>query len=155
MDTTAIDDLPDNTPVIIGAGQYTEHIPTTGQPPLSSPMSLAAQASAAALHDAGIRAGNIDTIAVIRLFSDSVPAWACPFGGTDNPPESIARIIQAIPDRRIYSNAGGTQPLQLLRELFTDIARGETQVALLASAEAIASQRFAQRNGLAPAGPVQ
>lgn len=97
MNSKAIENLPDNTPVIIGSGQYTERIPKEGQPSLSSPMAIAAMASTAAIGD-----------------------------------------------------AGGTQPLQLLQESLTTIARGETQLVLLAGAEAIANQRFAQRNALAP-----
>ena len=142
--------LPDHTPIIVGSGQYTETLVEGETPLLNPPMSLAATASQRALDDAGISAEQVDTISVIRLFSDSAPAWRCPFGGSDNPPASIARRIGAKPAQRIYSNAGGTQPLQMLAELFTAIARGDVSVALLAGAEAIASQRHAQRNGLQP-----
>jgi acetyl-CoA C-acetyltransferase len=112
-------------------------------------MQLAAAACERALQDAGIQAGAVDTIAVIRLFSDSAKAWASPFGGSDNPPESIARRIGAAPARRIYSEFGGTQPLQIMLELFQRVARGEIDVALLTGAEAIATQRHAVRNGWA------
>jgi acetyl-CoA C-acetyltransferase len=143
--------LPDNTPIIIGAAQHVERIKPQSrphsQPPFSSPMDLAATASGLALKDAGVSAADTDTIAVIRLFSDAVAAWASPFGGSNNPPESIARRIGASPSHRIYSNVGGTEPLQMLRELLDDIARGEKTLALLTGTEAIASQRFAVRNG--------
>ena len=144
--------MPDNTPIIVGAGQFTEHLPKKGEAALSAPMQLAARASQAAINDAGgkLRGSDIDTIAAIQLFSDSVPAWACPFGRSNNPPESIARQIGAAPERRIYSTIGGTLPLQLMAELFTAIARREIGCALLAGAEAIASQRHAQRSGLSP-----
>jgi acetyl-CoA C-acetyltransferase len=108
-------------------------------------MDLAAEASRRALAEAGVQAGCIDTIAVVRLFSDSAKAWRSPFGGSDNPPESIARRIGAQLQDRIYSNAGGTEPMQLLAELFTDIAAGNRRMALLAGAEAIATERFARR----------
>ena len=110
-------------------------------------MRLAATACSKALQDAGITAAEIDTIAVIRLFSDTVKTWASPFGGSNNPPESVAQHIDASPSSRIYSNAGGTEPLTLLRELCQDIASGEKTMALLTGAEAIANQRFALRNG--------
>lgn len=142
--------LPDNTPIIVGAGQHTEHITDPASAPLSGPMDLAAQAARIALDDAGgkLRATDIDAIAAIRLFSDSAPAWACPFGGSDNPPESIASRLGASPRKRIYSDANGAQPLQIMAELFTGIASGEIDCALLAGAEAIASQRHAQRSGI-------
>jgi acetyl-CoA C-acetyltransferase len=139
--------IPDNTPIIVGAGQSVERRTADSEPPFSSPMEIAAAACRAALKDAGASAKDIDTIAVIRLFSDAAKAWQSPFGGSNNPPESIARHLGASPKHRIYSNAGGTEPLQRLAEFFGDIARGEKELVLLAGAEAIANQRFAMRNG--------
>jgi len=139
--------LSDNMPIIIGAGQYVERLHPRSQPPFSSPMQLAAVASQVALQDARMAAGDIDTIAVIRLFSDAAKAWASPFGGSNNPPESVARRLGATPVQRIYSNAGGTEPLQIMVELLQAIASGEMKLALLTGAEAIANQRFALRNG--------
>jgi acetyl-CoA C-acetyltransferase len=112
-------------------------------------MQLAAAACDRALRDARIQASAVDAIAVIRLFSDSAKVWASPFGGSNNPPESVARRLGATPSRRIYSEFGGTQPLQLMMELFQAIARAEIDVALLTGAEAIATQRQAVRNGWA------
>ena len=140
--------LPDNTPIIIGAGQYVERLQQHSMPPFNAPMQLAATACQAALRDAGVPAEEVDTIAVVRLFSDTVKIWSSSLGGSNNPPESIARRIGASPTHRIYSNASGTEPLHLMAELLGAIARGEKQVALLTGAEAIASQRFAERNGL-------
>ena len=139
--------LADNTPIIIGAGQYGERLHPLCQPPFSAPMQLAAAASQVALQDARVTAGDIDTIAVIRLFSDAARAWASPFGRSNNPPESVARRLGATPVQRIYSNAGGTEPLQIMVELLQAIACGEMKLALLTGAEAIANQRFALRNG--------
>ncbi len=134
-------------PIIIGAGQYVERLDTQSIPALSSPMQLAALTCQRALHDAGVAAGDVDCIAVIRLFSDSARTWASPFGGSNHPPESVARRIGATPTQRIYSATGGTEPLHLMIELLQAIARGESKVALLTGAEAIASERFAVRNG--------
>lgn len=139
--------VPDNTPIIIGAGQYVERLNNRSKPPFSSPMQLAANACQTALNDAGVPATEIDSIAVIRLFSDTVKAWDSPFGGSNNPPESVARRIGATPAHRVYSSAGGTEPLHVMTELLQAIARGEKKCALLTGAEAIASQRFALRNG--------
>jgi len=147
MTTQHHQQLPDNTPIIIGAGQTVERLHEQSTPPFSSPMQLAAAACQAALKDAGVPAREVDTLAVIRLFSDTVKVWDSPFGGSNNPPESVARRIGATPVHRIYSNAGGTEPLHLMVELLAAIARGEKQLALLTGAEAIASQRFAVRNG--------
>lgn len=147
MSHTQQQQLPDSTPIIIAAGQFVERLDKHSKPPFSSPMRLAATACQTALQDAGVHARDIDTIAVIRLFSDTAKAWASPFGGCNNPPESIAQRIGAAPARRIYSTSGGTEPLQIMVELLQAIARGETKLALLTGAEAIATQRFALRNG--------
>jgi acetyl-CoA C-acetyltransferase len=137
----------DNIPVIVAAAQHVERITDASGTQFSSPMDLAAHAARAALIDAQISASEVDTIGVVRLFSDAAKAWASPFGGSNNPPQSVARRIGAQPKHRIYSNAGGTQPLQLLMEACQSIARGEMDVALLVGTEAIANQRFALKKG--------
>jgi acetyl-CoA C-acetyltransferase len=132
--------LPDHTPIIVGAGQFLD------QPQnLLSPMTIAATAAQRALGDAGLPATDLDSIAVIRLFSDSGRAWASPFGGSNNPPASVAERLGANPRQRIYSEASGTQPVQLLVEACLQIARGELSSALIVGAEAIGSQKYGQR----------
>lgn len=140
--------IPDDTPIIIGAAQRVQHVSEVREDAMSSPMELAAAAAGAALEDAGVDAAPVDTIAVIRLFSDAAEVWASPFGGSDNPPESVARRVGATPGHRIYSNAGGTEPLAVMMELLRDIARGEKTLALLCGSEAIANQRAAIKRGL-------
>ena len=150
MNDSQLQHLPDNTPILVGSGQYTEQLENQDSAPLNPPMELAARASQRAINDAGgaLQAADIDAIAVIRLFSDSAPAWACPFGRSDNPPQSVAQRLGANPERRIYSTLGGNQPLHLMAELSRAIARGELNCALLTGAEAIANQRHAQRSGI-------
>ncbi len=139
--------LPNHTPVIIGAGQYVERLDQP-DPPLNPPLQLAAEACRAALEDAGVAAEGVDAIGVIRLFSDSPGVWQSPFGGSNNAPESVARRLGATPARRVYSATGGTEPLQMMFDLMRSIAKGESRLALLTGAEAIASQRFAMRNSM-------
>lgn len=136
-----------NTPIIIAAGQYVERLDQP-DPPLNPPMQLAAEASRRALEDARVSASAVDAIGVVRLFSDSPGVWQSPFGGSNNPPESVARRIGASPAQRLYSNTGGTEPLQLMFEMMRAIASGESKIALLTGAEAIASQRFAMRRDI-------
>ncbi|MEP5568582.1 MAG: hypothetical protein ABJN62_12150 [Halioglobus sp.] len=148
MDRSQHQHLPDNTPILVGSGQYTEQPDSQDAAQLNPPMELAARASQRAIDDAGgaLQAADIDAIAVIRLFSDSAPAWACPFGRSDNPPQSVAHRLGASPQSRIYSTLGGNEPLHLMAELSRAIARGELNCALLTGAEAIANQRHAQRS---------
>ena len=137
--------IPDNSPILVGAAQYTNR-PTPEAIP--SPMDLFTEAASRALHDAGCPAGEVDTIAAIRLFSDTVKTWATPFGGSNNPPESIARRLGIEIERRIYTNASGTEPVKVLAELMERIADGEIGTALLVGGEAIAGQRLATRQGI-------
>ncbi len=133
----------DNTPVLIGGGQYVQREATN-----SSPMMLAAEAARLAMQDTGVDnlASHIDTICVTRLFSDMGSLWPCPWGRSDNPPESIARLIGAKPQHRIYSEMGGNQPQSQVIEFARDIAKGKRDMVLLAGAEALKNQRHAERN---------
>jgi len=140
--------LPPNTPVIVAASQCVERLEDHAKPPFSSPIDLASRACYQALKDAGIDAENLDTVAVIRTFADATNAWQAPLGRSTNPPASIARRLGASPSHLLYSNAGGTEPVQIMVEMCYEIARGAKRAVLLTGAEAIASERFSQRKGL-------
>jgi acetyl-CoA C-acetyltransferase len=136
----------------VGVGQHVLQEYPVEVENVQSPADLAAVAVKNALADAGIESAvaEIDTIVSVRLFSDSTPLWASPFGGSNNLPESIARRIGASPEHRIYSEVGGSQPLQLLAEMFQALAKNEKKLVLLSGVEAIGTQKFAQKNGLIP-----
>ncbi len=133
------------TPIIVGAGQCVEREYSD-----SSPMDLAGRAAGAAIEasDGNGVADAIDTIAMVKIFSDSAPLWAGKLGRSNNPPQSIASRIGARPTHRIYSETGGDQPQNLLMEFFSDLQAGERECVLLCGAEAIKNQRNAERNGL-------
>jgi acetyl-CoA C-acetyltransferase len=135
----------DTTPIIVGAGQHVEREAGT-----TSPMGIASAAAKAALAESSSRevTAAIDTIAVVKIFSDSTKIWATEFGRSNNPPQSIAANIGANPSHRIYSEVGGNEPQTLLIEFFADLAAGRRQVVLLAGSEAIRNQRIAERNGM-------
>lgn len=147
MSNIDINALPDNTPILVGAGQIVEQ--TGSDSNFSSSAELASKAAQAALDDAGITdASTIDSIAVVRLFSDSPGAWECPYGRSNNLPQSIAERIGAQPKHRIYSETGGNMPQQLVTEMAQAIASGEKSTVLLAGVETIGHQNFGQRNGM-------
>ena len=142
--------LENSTPVIVGAGQYSER-----KPPLRAlpPMGLAARAADAALQDTGRKEGlaaHIDTVAVVRCFEDSRnrPRDDHGFGRAENPPRAVARRIDANPARMVYGPIGGDTPQTLVNEIAQAIAEGETGMALLAGGEAIDTARTASRAGL-------
>lgn len=146
----------DNTPVIVGVGQVTEHLDDpnfTGH----SPCALAALATEQALQGAANSAAwreQIDSIAFIRTFGDSVPeslkALLAPFGGSDNPPRSVAARIQCAPRHAILSKACGDEPQRLVAELCRQVASGEVRAGVVCGAEAIATQRAIQQTGSPP-----
>ncbi len=140
--------LEDSTPVIVGVGQFSEK--ETAPETAHSPMGLAAEASRVALADTGAAAKLvelIDTVAVLRLFSDSSnrPRLSHGFGRADNPPRAVARRLGADPVNAIYGQLGGNTPQKLVNEMAERIAQGDVRVALLTGAEAIRTTQSALR----------
>ena len=144
------DHLADNTPILIGIGQHLLQKYPSEIENFQSPADLATVAAINALADAGISSAvtEIDTIACVRLFCDSTPLWPSPFGASNNLPESISRRIGASPKHRVYSEVGGTQPIQLMAEMFQALAKNEKQLVLLSGVEAIGTQKFAHKLGI-------
>ena len=103
-------ELESSTPILVGCGDVTDTI--TPVEVGRSPMDLLAQAGRRALGDANAPglAGAIDTVAVLRLFSDTSPRFATRLGGSTNPPLSIARRLGLTPGRFIYTTSGGNMP---------------------------------------------
>ncbi|MBL8350394.1 MAG: acetyl-CoA acetyltransferase [Burkholderiaceae bacterium] len=138
-------------PVLVGCGQVSQR---EADPRAAlQPLDLMAQAARQAADDSGagpalLRA--LDNVTVIRLFADTSPRFACPFGGSSNPPASVAARIGAAQARQLaYTHPGGNMPQWCLNRLGEAIARGELQSALVVGAEALATQKAAQRAKIA------
>lgn len=141
--------VPDNTPVIIGVGQFSERV---GEPGYAehSHMDLAGAALAAALADAQAAhplAPALDTIAAIRQFEISATRYHAPFGHADNVPRAIASRVGAHPDRAILEVVGGQGPQRLVGELAAEIAAGRSNLAAIVGAEAISTVRAIMSRG--------
>jgi acetyl-CoA C-acetyltransferase len=143
--------LEDSTPILIGAGQFTEQgvAPQLAQ----SPMGIAAQAAKAALRDTGCAkklVAQLDTIAVIRIFPDSYknPRVPNPFGRAENPPRAVARRIGANPERAIYGQVGGNTPQKMINEMAERISAAEVGIVLLTGSEAINTAQLATRSAI-------
>ena len=136
-------------PVLVGVGQVTDHWDgTSGPDGAPSPSSLCVSASLLALEDAGIAATEIDTLAVVRIFEDSVPGDRHPHGHNTNLPGTIARDIGAAPTRAIYAAVGGQSPQQLANEMALRIHAGEIECALVTGSEANKASKAARRHGV-------
>jgi len=141
----------DHTPVLVGCGQITQ---TEADPRAAlGPLDLMARAARQAADDSGAGArllAALDSIAVIRLFADTSPRFASPFGRQANPPQSLALRLGATQARQlVYTHPGGNMPQWCVNRLCEAVARGEVGAALVVGAEALATQKAAQRAGLA------
>ena len=144
--------IADNTPVIIGVGQYSERPQDEGYEALSY-MDLGGRALAAAIADSGASgdlAASIDTLAAIRQFEMSRPGAERPFGGADNIPRAYAKRVGASPRRAILSTTGGQTNQQMLGEFAAEIAAGESQCAAIVGSEAISTVLALSAKGIKP-----
>ncbi len=141
---------PNRLPVIVGVGQVTD---TTTPPETAlSPCGLMLAAAHAAAADSGAGAAllrALDSVVVIRLFSDTSPAMRSPFGTMSNPPWSVARRLGATPRELLYPPQGGDTPQTMLARACGRIAAGESEEALIVGAEALRTELAARRAGLA------
>lgn len=134
-------------PILVGSGQMTQREPD----PLAalSPMDLTAAAGRKAAEDSG--AGQalleaLDTIVLLRSFSDTSWRFTCPFGSYANPPRSLAnRLGAANAKRLVYTHPGGNMPQWSVNRMFEMITRGELEAAMITGGEALATQKAAQR----------
>ncbi len=134
-------------PVLVGVGQHVvREIDLENAP---SPLSLAVDACKAAIADTGCAkiARRIDTLAFVRLNSDSIPGRSGPFGVYHNLPRLVAQRLGADPAHAILSVVGGQSPQQLVNEMCNRIAQGTSEVALLTGSEAIGAMKAAMRAG--------
>lgn len=137
----------DNTPIIIGVGQFIQKIPDDLQKCMSH-YELASEASKKAIKDSGSKidlASHIDTVVAVRTFADSSPTWGCPFGGSNNFPRSVAKRIGANPDKAVYEVIGGQSPQKLVSEYFERLNTGECELVLLTGGEAMVSIKVASK----------
>jgi acetyl-CoA C-acetyltransferase len=108
-------------------------------------------AARAAGEDAGPGAEllrSVDSLVVVRMFSDSAPRFKSPHGRMENPPWSIAQRISATPRELVYTPGGGNMPQVALSRACERIAQGESIVALLTGAEALRTELAARRAGV-------
>jgi acetyl-CoA C-acetyltransferase len=133
--------IADNTPVIIGVGQYSERVGEPGYEGLNY-MDLGGRALAGAIADAGASgsvADAIDTLASIRAFEMSRPGSEPPFGTASNVPRAMGNRVEANPVRAILTPTGGQTNQQLVGEFAAAIAAGESHCAAIVGAEAIST----------------
>ncbi len=140
----------ERTPILVGCGQVTGREPDPNM--ALAPLDLIAAAAREAADDTQADKAIIealDTIVLLRSFSDTSWRFTCPFGSSSNPPKSIADRIGANSIRRhVYTHPGGNMPQWCVNRLFEQIVKGEVGAAMITGGEALATQKAAQRAGL-------
>ena len=138
-------------PVLIGVGQsLSQWDGKAGPVGAPSPLSLMTDASKAALADTGApgMAAAVDTIAVVRIFEDSVGRAAHPHGHNTNLPGTLARDTGTKPTRQIYETVGGQSPQALVNEFARRIHEGEIDAVLISGSEANRASKGARKHGV-------
>lgn len=136
-----------HTPILVGCGQVSDE--TTPARAARSPFELAAEAGRLALADTGAPnvGPSIDTLAMLRLFSDTSHRFATKLGTSTNPPKSVARRLGVSASLHIYTLGGGNMPQYLVNAFASAIARGEIRTAMIAGGEAMRTQHALERAG--------
>lgn len=139
------------TIVLIGASQFSDNKapPTGALSPLDMLESVARQAALdAGSPDASQLLTQIDMLAVVRTFFDSLPGFKPSWINYDNLPKSLANRLGCTPPQLYYPHIGGNTPQWLVNLAAEKIAAGEVKLALLGGAEAMRTMAAAQRAGL-------
>lgn len=130
----------DDTPVLIGAGQFTYRGAAAESP---TPLNLLKIAADRAAQDAGLGPGalaGLDALAVVGFTIDAPGQLAqMPIPRLKNPPASFAKLVGASPRWSAYSYMGGNTPQQVVNLLCERIANGESELALAVGAEFLGS----------------
>lgn len=139
----------DNTPVLIGAGQFTFRGEIENSP---SPLQLLKIAAERAVADAGLLGSDLaglDAMAVIAFSIDAPGGLSkLPMPRLINPPASLARALGADPGWKVYTETGGNSPQQAVNAVCERIAQGSSELALVAGAEFLGSLMKRLKGGL-------
>ena len=134
-------------PILVGCGQVTQREPDPKA--ALSPMDLTVAAVRKAAEDSGAGQallGALESIVMLRSFSDTSWRFVCPFGKYTNPPRSLANRLDAHNAKRlVYTHPGGNMPQWSVNRMFEMITRGELEAAVICGGEALSTQKAAQR----------
>jgi acetyl-CoA C-acetyltransferase len=129
-----------NTPVLIGAGQFTYRGAPSQCPP---PIELCAIAARTALYNVDLNESllaDLDGLAVVGFTIDAGGNTSkLPISRAKNPPKALAKALGATPSWLTYTHAGGNTPQALVNEAAERIANGDNKLVLLVGAEFLGS----------------
>ncbi|KAF2763700.1 hypothetical protein EJ03DRAFT_58393 [Teratosphaeria nubilosa] len=123
-----------NTPIIIGVGDVVNQSKKVEH--AVEPLHLILQAIEQCLHDTGLP-DTVKTRLTTEIDSiDVVKTWTWPYPDLAG---LVSRNLHVKPARTFNSEHGGNQPAHLLDEAARRISKGESKVAVVTGAEALAS----------------
>ena len=128
------------TPCIVGVGAHTWHPEDVGEAGAPEPLAMWEQVARLAEQDAGA-AGLLGAL-------DSVQIVYCQTWEYDDAVARLAGVLGADPRHRHYSGIGGTTTQQLVNGTAEAMLRGEMDLALITSAEALATKKLRKRQGV-------
>lgn len=137
------------TPILVGSGQVSDFDtpPETGQ----SAVDMIERAVRAAAADTGAGDGlltALDSVCILRLYTDTSWRFRSPFGKCSNPPGAVAGRVGATRARLQYTHPGGNMPQFMVNRTAEEIAAGAVDLALIAGGEALRTMRGARKAGL-------
>lgn len=139
----------DDTPVLIGAGQFTYRGDAGNSP---SPLELLKVAAERAVLDAGLKGSvlaDLDALAVVAFSIDAPGGLSkLPLPRLADPPASLARAVSASPRWSVYTETGGNSPQQAVNVVCERIAHGESDLALVTGAEFLGSLMKRMKGGM-------
>lgn len=121
-------------PVIIGVADIKNR--STAIEDAQEPATLMASSIAAAIQDATGAADRADKLRSSIDSIDVVRTWSWPYADL---PSLLAEKLGCLCRHQSYTDHGGNQPAKLLDEAAWRIAVGDTKVAVVTGAEALAS----------------
>ncbi len=142
--------MQDNTPILVGCGDVTDM--TTPAEQGRSPYDITAAAARLALADAQATStqlqDHIDSVAMLRFFSDTSHRFATKLGNSTNPARSVTKRLGITPSEHLYTWNGGNMPQYMVNLYAERIARGELRAAMIFGGEALRTQLEVERRGL-------
>jgi acetyl-CoA C-acetyltransferase len=121
------------SPCLIGVAQHTWR-----ERPAPEPLDMWERVARAAVADA--RLPNLDRV-------DSLDVVYTQSWNYDDPPRRLAERLGGAPARQHYSGIGGTTPQVLVNGVAERMLRGESSLALVVGAEALATRRHYKKAG--------
>jgi acetyl-CoA C-acetyltransferase len=129
------------TPCIIGVARHTWHPEDVGADGAPEPLAMWEHVARAAADDTRAATANV----LEQL--DSLQVVYCQTWQYDDAPQRLAERLHADPKHRYYSGIGGTTPQQLVNATAQHMLDGDLDLALITSAEALATQRAYKKRG--------